>query len=162
VVGITTVGSASARISGIRIESTAELPMDVGLRVANQGHTLELMEVSGPMHAAVELLPDSTVTIQRSLLTVGGTAVTLGDRSHVTLDNNVVLRTAASPARGAAAARPAAVEAAIDMAPSARATLNRNLFAGYGAEVVKGVPPGVRQQILAGNFVVASPPSLAR
>jgi serine/threonine protein phosphatase PrpC len=162
VVGITTFGSATARIYGIRIESTPELPIDVGVRISNLGHALELMEVSGPMHAGVELLPDSTVTIQGSLLTVGGTAVTLGDRAHVTLVNNVLLRIAGGAARGTAPGRTVPVEVPIAMAPSAEATLTRNVFAGYGAEIVKGVSPAMRQQILAGNFVVPLQPSVAR
>jgi hypothetical protein len=162
IVGITASGTLSARISGIRIESTHELPMDIGVRLANQGHTLDSLEVTGPMRAAFELLPDSTATIQGSLVTVGGTAVTLADRSHVTLVNSIVLRMAAAGPRETAATRRAVVDAAIAMTASAQATLTRNVFAGYGTEIVKGVPPAVRQQIVAGNFVVGSQASFAR
>ncbi|MEP6915755.1 MAG: hypothetical protein ABJC89_08910, partial [Acidobacteriota bacterium] len=154
VVGITAFGSLSSRISGIRVESTPELPMEVGVRVADQGRTLELLDVSGPMHAGIELLPDSAVTLRGSLLTVLGTAMTLGDRSQATLVNNALLHIPAS-----ATTRNAPVEAPISMTASAQATLTRNVFAGYGPEIVKGADPAARQQMLAGNFVVAAQPA---
>jgi hypothetical protein len=125
--------------------------MEVGVRVGDQGRTLELMDVSGPMHAGIELLPESAVTLRGSLLTVLGTAITLGDRSQATLVNNAVLHFPAT-----ATARNAAVEAPISMTATAQATLTRNVFAGYGPEIVKGAAPAARQQMLAGNFVVGA------
>jgi serine/threonine protein phosphatase PrpC len=163
VVGLTALGNQGGRISGVRIESTPELPMDVGLRIADAGWTLELMEVSGPMRPGIEVLPESTVTITGSLLSVQGPAIVLGDRSQATLLNNVLLRVQGGSApRETAAARNAAVEAPIAMSGSAQATMKRNVIAGYGADIIKGVSPAVRQQILAGNFILATAPASAR
>jgi serine/threonine protein phosphatase PrpC len=149
-IGVTAFGDRSARISGIRIESTPELPMDVGMRISGQGRTLELMDVAGPMQAGIELQPAGTVTIQGSLFAVQGPAVTLADGSEAMLTNNVFLRT------GRSGGTP------ISIAESARATLKRNVFVGFGTDIVKGVSADQRLQILSGNLVLAAEPSLVR
>jgi hypothetical protein len=149
-VGVTAVGDKGGRISGIRIESTPELPIDVGLRIWGQGRTIELVDVTGSMRAGIELRPAGAVTIQGSLFTVQGPAVTMAEGSEALLTNNAFLRMGRS------------VEPPIVVAESARGTLKRNVFAGYGTEIVKGVSADERLRMLSGNVVIASEPSLVR
>jgi serine/threonine protein phosphatase PrpC len=149
VIGVTATGSLRGRVSGIRVESTSERPMDVGVRVAGQGRTLELLDVTGPMHTGIDVAAEGAVTIQGSLLAVHGAAVTVGDRSQARLVNNVILRAGQ-------------VDSPFPLAAWAQMKLERNVFGGFGADVIKGLPAGRRQEILAGNIIVASPPSFVR
>jgi serine/threonine protein phosphatase PrpC len=149
-IGVTAFGDRSGRISGIRIESTPELPMDIGMRISGQGRTIELVDITGPMQAGIELRQAGTVTIQGSLFAVQGPAVTIAGGSEAVLINNVFLRIGRS------------VETPISIADSARGALKRNAFVGFGTDIVTGVSADERLQMLSGNFVIASEPSLVR
>ena len=151
-VGVTALGDATGRIVGIRVESTAERPIDVGMRVSGHGRTIEVVDVGGVMRAGIELLPASTVQIQGSLLAVPGPALSMADGSAATLISNVFLRIGRS------------VEPPIARAGAAETTvvLRRNVFAGYGADVMKGLSGDERRQMLADNFVFASEPPIGR
>ena len=149
-VALAASGELSARIAGIRIESTAELPVDVGLRVAGQSHTIELVEFAGPMRAGIELLPGAAATVQGSHFTVEGPAITLPERSVAELTANVFV----GGSRGAAAP--------IAMAGSAETTLKRNVFAGFGSTIVAGPSLADRKELLAGNVVIPGEASRAR
>jgi hypothetical protein len=48
------------------------------------------------------------------------------------------------------------------LSPTSQVLFQDNVFAGFGTEVVKGMPAAARQQLLAGNYVIASEPSLLR
>ena len=143
-------GPPSVRIAGIRIESTADLPVDVGMRVGGESHTIELVELAGPMRAGIELLPGAAATVQGSHFSVDGPAVTLPAGSFAELTANVFLR-------GDRAASPP-----IAMADSAQTTLKRNVFAGFGSTLVVGPSPADRGQLLAGNVVIPGEPSFVR
>jgi serine/threonine protein phosphatase PrpC len=149
-VAITTIGELGGLISGIRIESTAELPVDVGIRVAGQHHTIELAEIAGPMRSGVELLPGAALTLYGSHFAVQGAAVTTGELSEAVVTRNVFLRT------GRASVAP------VTIASSAQTTLTGNVFAGYAGEIVKGASAGAWQQIAAANVIVSTQPSQAR
>jgi PPM family protein phosphatase len=149
-VALAASGNLSGRIAGIRIESTPELPVDVGLRVAGESHTIELVELAGPMRAGIELLPGAAATVQGSHFAVDGPAVTLPEQSFAELTANVFLR--ADRAAGAP----------IAMADSAQTTLRRNVFAGFGVDIVVGPSAADRQQLLTGNVVIPGEPSLVR
>jgi serine/threonine protein phosphatase PrpC len=149
-VAITATGDLGGHVSGIRIESTAERPVDVGIRVAGQNHSIELAEIAGAMRSGVELLPDASLTLYGSHFAVQGAALTTGERSQAVVTRNVFLRT------GRSSVAPLAI------APSAQTTLRGNLFAGYAGEIVKGASAGERQQIAAANVIVTGQPSQAR
>ncbi len=148
VVGISVFGSGSSSVSGITIESTSALPVDVGIRIYGQGATLEQIDLSGDMRAGIDVSPAGSVTVRGSLFAVQGPALALGDEAHATFTSNVVLRTGPP------------VDAPFALAPSSQAVFRRNVFAGFGKDVVKGMSAAVRQQLLAGNYVIASEPSL--
>lgn len=146
-VSIAATGSLGGRISGIRIESTREAPVSVGLSVSAQSRTLDLVEVSGPMRSGIELLAPGAVTIHGSFFAVQGSAVTMGEGTQATISNSVFFRTGPP-------APPISVNGA------ARPSLARNVFAGFGADIIKGVSAEQRRQLLGGNFMVAAEPWL--
>jgi serine/threonine protein phosphatase PrpC len=150
VVGISVFGNTSSSVSGIRLESTPALPLDVGIRVFGQGVTLEQIDLAGPMRAGIDVSPSSTLTVRGSTMAVQGPALVLGDESTATFTNNTVLGMGR------------AVDAPFTLAPSSEVVFRDNLFAGFGAEVAKGMTPAVRQRLLAGNYVLACEPALLR
>ncbi|HSC29758.1 MAG TPA: protein phosphatase 2C domain-containing protein [Vicinamibacterales bacterium] len=147
---ITAVGDLGGRIYGIRVESTATLPIDVGIRAAGQSRTIELAEIAGPMQAGIELLQGAALTVHGGHFAVEGPALTAGQRSQATVTRSVFLRSG----------RP--LVPPVSLAPSAQATLKGNLFAGFGAEIVKGAPAAERQQIAADNVIVTAEPPRPR
>jgi hypothetical protein len=149
-VAIRAVGELGGSISGIRIESTTALPVDVGIQVGGSSHTIELVEMDGPMRAGIDLLPGAGLTLHGGYFAVQGSALTAGDRSQATVTRNVFLRTG----------RPTAVP--VVLGTSAQTTLRGNLFAGYTGELVKGASAAERQQIAAANVIVTAEPSHAR
>ena len=74
-IAITASGDLGARISGIRIESTLELPIDVGIRVTGQSGALDLVELSGPMRAGIELAPGASATLNGGRFSVTAAAL---------------------------------------------------------------------------------------
>ncbi len=148
-IAITASGDLGARISGIRIESTLELPIDVGIRVTGQSGALDLVELSGPMRAGIELAPGASATLNGGRFSVTATALLLGERAQLAADGNVILRPVRAPA-----APP------VTVGEGAEAILRQNVFVGYGSDVVKGVSASDRQQILAANVIVSAEPSL--
>jgi hypothetical protein len=146
-VAIRAGGSIGGRLVGMRIESSPESPIDVGIRVAGQGRTIELMDVSGPARAAVEVLAESSVVLRGSVIAVPGPAVRLDDGAHATLTNNIVMHV------GRGRAEP------VVMAASAQATLSRNIFAGFAGG---GSGGAAGADTSTGNFVVGAEPAGAR
>jgi serine/threonine protein phosphatase PrpC len=149
-VALLAFGDQGGHVSGIRIESTPELPVDVGIRLAGQGWTLDLVELAGPMRTGVELIPGSSAAVLGSHLAVQGTSVTIADRAQAFLAGNVFVRTGRAPATP------------VVMTGSAQVRLKRNVFAGFSTDIVKGMAPAERQQALAGNVIVAAEPSRVR
>jgi serine/threonine protein phosphatase PrpC len=147
-IAITTSGDLSARISGIRIESTLELPIDVGIRVTGQNRALDLIELSGPMRAGLDLAAGASATLNGGHFSVTGAAFLLGDRAQLTAVDNIMLRAGRPPA-----------SPPVRVGDGAQAILRQNVFVGYGTDIVKGVSASDRQQILAANVIVTAEPS---
>lgn len=148
-VAITALGQLTAAISGIRIESTAQLPIDVGIRVAGQ-RTIELVEVIGPMRTGIEVLTGGTLTLHGSHLAVAGGALSTNELSHALVTRTVFLRSSRTQAPP------------VTVAPMARTTFRGNVFAGYGGAIVKGLSAAERQQFDAANVIVPSEPTRGR
>ena len=139
------------RIHGIRIESTPEAPVSVGIHLTGADRRIELVDLDGPMHTAIEMTAASAVTIRGcTLSTSGGPAITMDSTTDVTLANNTFVRKAGT------------AEPPLSLKGAARTWLTRNFFGGYGPEIVRGVSPDEHAQLLSGNFVVASEPSVVR
>ena len=148
-VAVTLEGMQGGRIAGLRIESTPEAPVDVGIRVAGQGRTIEMIDVIGPVQSALELLPAGSVVLQGSVLEVPAIAVRLEEGAHATLTQNIVSRL------GRARVPP------MSLAGSARLVLSRNVLAGFGPLLADG-PGAAGQPESSGNFVLGPRPTGAR
>jgi hypothetical protein len=142
-------GAQGGRIAGLRIESTPEALIDVAIQVAGQGRTIELLDVTGPVRAAVELLASSTVVLQGSVLEVPALAVRLDDGAHAMLVNNIVSHV------GRARLPPLAVTG------GAQLVLSRNVFAGFGPVLVERAGGAVQPDV-SGNFVIGADSRMPR
>ena len=148
---ITATGDLGGRIGGIRIVSTKDHGVQTGLRISGQGRTIELLDLSGPMNAGIELVGATAVAIRGSLLQVGhGPAVSMDDMSGATIANNTFVRSGPD------------AESALSIADASRLTLSRNSFLGYGVEILRGVPAEERRQLLDGNLISPGEPGTAR
>ena len=143
-VAITATGDAGGSITGIRIESTPERPVEVGVRVQGQGRSLELLQLEGPMRAGVDLAADASATLHGSHLSTSGAALVLAERSQLEAVGNVFLRQT----------RPSTPP--VTVADGAQVLLRRNVFAGYGPELLTGLPEADRELVRAANVVVSS------
>jgi serine/threonine protein phosphatase PrpC len=149
-VAITTLGDLTARISGFKIESSEELPVNIGIRVLGQSRTIDLVQLSGPMRTGLELMRDGEVSLLGCRFAVAGQALVIQERAQASVTNNVFLQV------------PRGAGAAVAIAPTGRATLDGNVFAGFGPEFVKGVSAQDRQQIAAANVIVSTEPARVR
>jgi serine/threonine protein phosphatase PrpC len=149
-VAISAGGDGGGRIAGVRIESTPEQPVDVGIRLTGQSRPLELVEMSGPMRAGVDLAPGASASIEGGRFSVSGTAIALADRAQLTAAGNVFLKS------GRLAAVPLTIGDATQL------SLKHNVFVGFGTDVIKDATPAERQQILTGNVIVSADSSPVR
>jgi hypothetical protein len=140
-VAVTATGREGGRLAGFRIESTPELPIDVGVRIVGQGRTLEMLDIVGPVDAGVEVAASSNVILQGSIVEAPSVAVRLGDGAHATLSHNVIARA------GRADVPP------LSLAGSAQVALSRNVLAGFGRTIADA--PGAPLD-LGGNFVLGA------
>jgi PPM family protein phosphatase len=148
-VAVTATGTRGGRVTGLRIESTPEAPIDVAMRVSGQGRTFELMDVVGPVRSALELTSDASVLVQGSVLEVPAVAVRVGEAAHATLTNNILSHV------GRARVPP------ISLAAAAQVALSRNVFAGFGPVLMDGAGAPAHPD-LGGNFVLGVDPRATR
>jgi serine/threonine protein phosphatase PrpC len=137
-------GALNVRISGIRVEAPPDSASDVGIRVACPAATLELVEIGGAIRQALGLAQASSITVRGSRVTVTGTLIAVPEEGHATFINNVIAHTGAGTG------------AAITATPSAHLVLRGNVFIGYGTQIVSGLVEARRQELLAGNAIVAA------
>jgi serine/threonine protein phosphatase PrpC len=149
-VAVTAGGELGGHISGIRIDSTPDLPIDVGIRVTGQSRSIDLIAASGPMRAAVELAPGTSAALNGGHFSVSAAALVLGDGAQLTAISNIFVRSAR------------ALAPPVHVGPAAQASFRHNVFVGYGADVLKGISTTDRQQIAADNVIVTAEPSPAR
>lgn len=142
-VAIAAEGTDGGRLAGVRIESTPQGPIDVGIRISGQGRTIEMVDVIGPAESALELLPASSVVLLGSVLEVPALAVRLDEGAHATLTNNILTR------MGRARTAP------ISLGASSHVVLSRNVLAGFGPALVEGAGAGSITG-LTDNFVVGA------
>jgi hypothetical protein len=148
-VAVTAPGTRGGRVTGLRIESTPDAPIDIAVRVTGQGRTFDLMDVIGPVQAALELTADASVLMEGSVLEVPAVAVRLGEAAHATLTNTIVSHV------GRARIAP------VSLAASAQVTLSRNVFAGFGPALMDG-PGAPPHPDLGGSFVLGADPRANR
>jgi PPM family protein phosphatase len=148
-VGLTVQGDSAARISGIRVESTAGAPLDIGMRISGQGRTIQLVELSGPMHAGIDVLPAATAAILGSQFTVEGPALMFAERAHAAVTSCTFVGRADS-------------DPPVWVFPSAEVTFTHNVFTGFGPEVVRGLTAEAQRQFRATNSITSSEPAARR
>jgi hypothetical protein len=143
--------AGSGRVGGIRIVSTPTAPIAVGIRVSGADRRVELIDFDGPMRAAIDISDAAGVRVNGCFVhTANGAAVVVNAAADVTLANNTFVR-----AGGAS-------EPALVVQGDAWPILDRNLFGGYGVEIIAGASADKSAQLLSGNFVVASEPAAVR
>jgi hypothetical protein len=143
---LTIAGALNARVSGIRVETPADRPADVAVRIAGPAGTLELIEVTGPFRHVFAVAPSSSLSMYGGRVASGGSLVAVPDEGQVTFVNCVFTRGTPS------------ADAPLSAAPTARIVLRGNVFSGYGAEIVRGLAEPRRREILSGNLVVPAEP----
>jgi serine/threonine protein phosphatase PrpC len=143
-VAITAGGDTGGTIAGLRVESSSARPVAVGLRLAGHGRSLELLQMDGPMRAGIAIDAEASASLHGSHFTVAGAALTLADRGQCEATGNAFVRTlrAAGPA--------------VSLGDAAQAVLRRNVFTGYGRDLVAGLPDAERDQVRAANIVVST------
>lgn len=181
-VAITATGDAGGAITGISIASTAEQPIDVGLRVTGHGRAIELVEADGPMRVAMDLAEVSSARLEGSRFTVTGTPVAVGSDARLEAVGNVFRAEdgvgsssgkigVGSYFRGDSGendSRPHFPNRsrphfpAITLATGAEAILRQNVFAGFGPEPVQGLAPAAREPFGRANVVLSADRSAAR
>jgi hypothetical protein len=102
------------------------------------------------MRAGVELAQGASAGLDGSYFSVAAAALVVEDNARLAASGNIFVRSARPPVP------------AIRMGDAVHATLRRNVFIGYGTEIVKGVSAGDRQQILSDNVIVTAEPSPVR
>ena len=132
------VGAFNVRVAGMRID--AQAPVETGIRVAAPAVTLELIELSGSMHRAIDLSPGSALTVRGSRIATDGTLVSIPDAGQATFVDSVLVR-----AGGAG-------QPAFSVKPSSHLVLRGNAFAGF-PDIIEGVTPARRTELLSGNLV---------
>lgn len=139
---LSVTGTFNVRVAGVRIDS--EEPIELGILVAAPAATLDLVEITGQIRRAIDLSRASTLTVRGSRIATGGTIVSVPDDGHATFVNSILARTGTSG------------DPAVSVEPSAHLVLRGNVFAGFGTDIIGGVPAARRAELLAGNIVVPS------
>jgi PPM family protein phosphatase len=142
-------GPLNVRVSGIRIEPTADAPVDTGVYITAPTATLELVEMTGPIRHGFSLSPASALIVRGSRISVSDTLIAVPDDGHATFVNSVLTRAGTGSASAGSASG-----AALSMTPSAHLVLRGNVFAGFGSHLLDDVTPAQRAELLAGNIVV--------
>jgi serine/threonine protein phosphatase PrpC len=146
--------AGSGRIAGLKIESRAAAPIAIGIAASSGDRRIENCELDGPMtRAGIELADTRGAIVSESTLRVSdGPAIAVVGGADVNLQHNSFVRPSGS------------LEPALSFKDTQRPTLRRNLFAGYGTELVRGLSQSERDSIFAAsrNLVVAAPPAVAR
>lgn len=139
---LTIAGAENVRVSGIRLEATANSAPDLAVRVASSSASLELMDIVGPFRQIIGLSPMSSVSVHGSHVDVHGSLVNIPADARLTLLNNVVVRAGSS------------LEPAIVASPAASLTLRGNVFRGFGTALLAGVSEPRRAEALGSNLIV--------
>src|SRR5262249_828985 len=139
--------AGSGTIMGLRIESRPDAPIATGIRVSGADRRIELCDLEGPMaRAGIELAGAEGATVSGCTVRVSqgpGVGVLGGTDARVTHNRCV---------RPAGSADPALVFKEAD-----RSAVSRNLFVGYGADLVRGLSAAEREALFSSSHNLMSP-----
>lgn len=169
-VAITLRGGAGGALSGVRVTSSDAARVDVGIRVVGEGRSLELVQLDGPMVAAIDLAAEAAATLHGVQARVPGPALVLGAGAELDVTGSIlassvprgpgsVAAPVASPTRGRGrVAMPEPVvppgPPAIVLGEGARLTIARSVLAGFGSVPVRGLPDGEWERLRADNVIM--------
>ncbi len=159
-VAVTATGESGGVVSGIRIVSSPERPVAVGIRVVGHGRTIALVETEGTLRAGVELAADSSSALHGSRFLSAGPAVVLSAGSSLDVTGSLFRRR--SPAMAAGTRSPRPTEPAIALGDDARVVVRHSVFTGFGPDPVPGLAADAREHLRADNVVVSADPSIPR
>ena len=131
-------------ISGIQFESTVKGPMAIGLRISGADRRVLSCDFDGPMRAAIELTDARGAAIESTVVHIsGGPAVAIVGGTDIRIAHNTFVRGAVPP------------EPALSLKDTVRLALWRNVFSGYGNDLVRGLSAAGRDELFADarNFV---------
>jgi serine/threonine protein phosphatase PrpC len=135
-----------ARLSGLRFASAQERGAGTGFRIGPATSVaLDLIEMVGPYNPAIALMQGSSLTVQGSRFNVAGTVIAIPDDAQGNLANNIFMRS------------PRSADPPISAGASSRLTLTGNVFAGFEPEIVRGLSPARRTEVLQSNIVLVPP-----
>src|SRR5439155_979473 len=87
------IASGGGRIAGIRITSKPDARQVVGIEISGADRRIELVDLDGPMRAAIVLTSASAVTIRGcTITTVGGPAIAMEATNDGVIANNTFVR----------------------------------------------------------------------
>lgn len=149
---VTTGGSASVRVSGLRLEAGNPPPGAAAIQVAGAGAVFEMMEIGGGSARIIALGDGSAVTLRGSRVEVPGLLVSVPDDAQASFAQNVFVRTGPSTA------------APVVAAAKSRLALTGNVFSGFPPAIIEGLGEPRRRELLGGNLVFppTPPPSAPR
>ena len=131
-------------IAGIGIASTAAAPIAVGVRISGADRHLRSCDLDGPMRAGIELIDARGASIESTAVHIsGGPAVSITGGTDIRIVHSAMVRGGA------------ATEAALSVKGTVRLALWRNVFGGYGNELLRGLSATERDELFADahNFV---------
>lgn len=142
-------GASVVRISGLRVSSDVDPADATAVSVLGAGAALDMVDI-GRHRRAIEMAPGSSLAMHGSRVGVGSALVAVPDTSQASLTNNIFVRSGAT------------AEAPISASGTSRLTLTGNVFTGFDPEIIRGLSPARRLEVLAGNIVVPPAPAPPR
>jgi PPM family protein phosphatase len=141
---IAATAAGPGTISGIRFESTSKAPIAVGLRISGADRRVVSCDFDGPMRTGIELTDARSAAIESTVVHItGAAAAAISGGSDIRIARSTFVR-------GGAAG-----ETALSVKDTVRLALWRNVFSGYGADLVRGLTTEERAELFADaqNFV---------
>jgi len=139
--------AGSGTILGVRIESRPDAPIATGIRVTGADRRVELCDLDGPMtRAGIELVAAAGATVSGCTFRLSqGPAVAIVGGTDVRIHHSTFIRP------------PGSADPALVFKEADRAGVSRNLFVGYGADLVRGLSSAEREALLSSSHNLMSP-----
>jgi len=134
-------GESVTRVSGVRITAADEMSDATAVSVTGAGAALDMVEINRHRRA-IEMAPGTSIVMHGSRVDVAGSLASMPETSQASLTNNIFVRVGAS------------TDPPLAAGGTTRLTLTGNVFTGFDGEIVRGVSPARRKEILSGNTIV--------
>lgn len=149
VAAVTAQGIAGARVEGFRIAGDPQVPLQVGLRLADSQVRIEGVEIAGAVTAGIEITgQDSSIVRYSYVHDNPGGGVLIGGNAAPRLLHNLIVRNGRSVG--------APPRAGVEVRDTARPSLIENRIEGNGSGVALPVPDRADEIFLWNSFGGAS------